>query len=152
MSFLNITMDDITDSYILAFLSKVNIKGMYCISKSDEISNIKKSLSLYFLNFPMIDSEAKPTKKHNFDKNLRNILITDSHYWLEYLRQGFFNLSELNFLVFEPHKLPFNEEHPLETILKEFYIPQSKVEDKGLPPIFILHPSLIKVSDNFDVI
>jgi hypothetical protein len=75
------------------------------------------------LKIPFIDTEIKVSPKHAFDKNFRNVLITPSSYALSYLRSGFLDITDLDFLIFEDCKMKFGQKNPVENIIKEFYIP-----------------------------
>lgn len=81
--------------------------------------------------------ENKLSQKETFVKIKRNFLITQTQFLLVYLRSGFVNLSEVDYLIFEPKALTFSEENSVETIMREFYVPMFN-QGVRLPKVFIV--------------
>ena len=75
-------------------------------------------------------SEYQISKKDSISFMKNDALITRSSFLLTYLRQGLLSLSEVDYLIFEPKKLLFNEDNCVESIIIEFFIPLFKLSLK----------------------
>ena len=110
----------------------------------DAIPDIEKELKKYFGSL-IVYYENKLAFKDSFNKSRRNILITNTFFLLTYLRQGWISLSQIDYLLFQPSKLPLGEENYVESIINEFYLPMMNMCWKQLPKMYIINTSTNEV-------
>ena len=120
---------------------------IFCLNDSKEMPKVQKELEIFFGNYFYIYYENKMSQKDVFFKNKRNIIITKADFLITYLRQGWISLEQINYLVFQPMKLPFGEENYVEQIINEFYFPLLNLGSSLIPKMYIINTSTdIKVS------
>lgn len=135
---LKISYYDITEKYMTSFMVTWNLKWFYAINNPSQIKSIQSELERVFYKAYHIYHENRMSQRETFIKSNRDVLITQGSFLLLYLRQGLIQLSQLNWIVFEPEKLKIGEENWIETIIKEFYIPMLEFGTVSLPKIYIV--------------
>ena len=88
---------------------------------------LRTTINCCFLNVLNCDSQEYYTPIFNFEKDFRNISLTNSNTLLKFLRNKHFSLSDLDYLIFSPERTRFGEENKQEIIMNEFFFPESKV-------------------------
>ena len=127
------------------FLNKTQNKIVFCTNNSLSISSIQSELEQMLPSYKVY-SEYQISKKDSISLRKNDALITRPSFLLTYLRQGLLNLSEVDYLIFEPKKLLFNEDNWVESIIIEFFIPLFNLSSK-MPKILILnsHSDIVSI-------
>lgn len=134
---LDITYNEVSPSYAQQFLISSNLKVLYWINEGTDTVQLRSELDKVLLNSLYIDVEVSSRPNWDISKDIRNVLISDSAVILTFIRQGILDLRDLDFIIFEPCKLPFGQQNHLEPILHE-YIAQSKVSTRRMPKIYLV--------------